>query len=119
MSRREGSVPAITLVRVLLLFEASLYAAVTPVLPHYAQTLGASKPAVGLLAAAYSAGVIPGSLLGGWLAARVGVRRTTLVGPDRVRGRRGAPLGSRPISSRSTSCAWSRASPVDLSGPVP
>ncbi|MGI9183598.1 MAG: MFS transporter [Solirubrobacteraceae bacterium] len=78
--RREGSAPAIALVRVLLLFEASLYAAVTPVLPHYAHTLGASKPAVGVLAAAYSAGVIPGSLLGGWLAARVGVRRTTLVG---------------------------------------
>jgi MFS family permease len=78
--RREGSAPAIALVRVLLLFEASLYAAVTPVLPHYAHTLGLSKPAVGVLAAAYSAGVIPGSLLGGWLAARVGVRRTTLVG---------------------------------------
>ncbi|MGB9183858.1 MAG: MFS transporter, partial [Solirubrobacteraceae bacterium] len=79
-SHHEGSVPAIALVRVLLLFEASLYAAVTPILPHYAQTLGVSKPAVGVLAAAYSAGVIPGSLLGGWLAARIGVRRTTLFG---------------------------------------
>ena len=78
--RRDGASPAIALVRTLLLFEASLYAAVTPILPHYARTLGASKPAVGVLAAAYSAGVIPGSLLGGWLAARVGVRRTTLVG---------------------------------------
>ncbi|MGH2868477.1 MAG: MFS transporter [Solirubrobacteraceae bacterium] len=80
MNRRAGPAPAISLVRVLLLFEASLYAAVTPVLPHYAHALGASKPAVGVLAAAYSAGVIPGSLLGGWLAARVGVRRTTLIG---------------------------------------
>ena len=68
------------LVRILLLFESTLYAAVTPVLPHYARELGASKPAIGVLAAAYAAGLIPGGLLGGWLAARVGVRRTTLTG---------------------------------------
>ena len=70
----------VVLVRVLLLFESSLYSAVTPVLPHYAHTLGASKPAVGVLAASYSAGLIPGSLLGGWIAARAGVRRTTILG---------------------------------------
>lgn len=68
------------LIRALLLFEASLYSAVTPVLPHYAQSLHASKPAVGLLAAAYPAGMIPGALIGGWIATRAGVRRTTLVG---------------------------------------
>jgi MFS family permease len=72
--------PIVTLVRVLLLFEASLYSAVTPVLPHYAHVLGASKPAVGVLTAAYPAGLIPGSFLGGWLAVRLGVRRTTLFG---------------------------------------
>jgi MFS family permease len=70
----------VVLIRVLLMFESALYSAVTPVLPHYAHSLHASKPAVGLLAAAYSAGLIPGSLLGGWLAARAGVRRTTLAG---------------------------------------
>lgn len=70
----------ISVVRILLLFESSLYSAVTPVLPHYARVLGAGKPAVGVLAAAYSAGLIPGSLLGGWLANRAGVRRTTLTG---------------------------------------
>ena len=64
----------------LLAFESSLYSAVTPVLPHYAHTLHASKPALGLLSAAYPAGLIPGSLLGGWIASRVGVRRTTLAG---------------------------------------
>lgn len=68
------------LVRVLLLFESSLYAAVTPVLPHYARVLHASKPAVGLLAAAYTLGLLPGSVLGGWVATRFGVRRTTLAG---------------------------------------
>jgi MFS family permease len=78
--RRAPERGLVVLVRVLLLFESSLYSAVTPVLPHYAQSLGVSKPAVGLLAAAYSAGLIPGSVLGGWIAARAGVRRTTLVG---------------------------------------
>jgi MFS family permease len=68
------------LIRVLLLFESSLYSAVTPVLPHYAHTLHASKPAVGLLAASYTLGLLPGGVLGGWLAARLGVRRTTLAG---------------------------------------
>jgi MFS family permease len=70
----------IVLIRALLLFEASLYSAVTPVLPHYAHVFGASKPAVGVLAASYPAGMIPGALVGGWIATRAGVRRTTLVG---------------------------------------
>jgi MFS family permease len=70
----------VVLIRTLLLFEASLYSAVTPVLPHYAHVFGASKPAIGLLAAAYPAGMLPGALVGGWIATRAGVRRTTLVG---------------------------------------
>ena len=78
--RRDGTVPALRMLRLLLAFESSLYAAVTPVLPHYAHSLHASKPAIGLLAAAYAAGIIPGSLVGGWAAARGGVRRTTIGG---------------------------------------
>jgi DHA1 family multidrug resistance protein-like MFS transporter len=70
----------VVLIRILLMFEAALYSAVTPVLPHYAHMFGASKPAVGLLAAAYPAGMLPGSLIGGWIATVAGVRRTTLVG---------------------------------------
>jgi MFS family permease len=68
------------LVPILLLFESALYSAVTPVLPHYARVLHASKPAIGVLAASYAAGLIPGGLLGGWLATRSGVCRTTLAG---------------------------------------
>ena len=68
------------MVRVLLLFESAMYSAVTPVLPHYARVLHAAKPAIGLLAAGYPAGLIPGSLLGGWLASRIGVRRTAVAG---------------------------------------
>jgi MFS family permease len=57
-----------------------LYSVVTPVLPHYQHEFAASKPAIGLLAAAYPAGMLPGSLLGGWMATRAGVRRTTVMG---------------------------------------
>ena len=68
------------LIRVLLGFESVLYSVLTPVLPHYAHAFGASKPAIGVLAASYPAGMIPGALLGGWIATRTGVRRTTVVG---------------------------------------
>jgi ACDE family multidrug resistance protein len=68
------------LLRVLLGFEAVLYSTVTPLLPHYAHQFGASKTAIGVLTAAYPAGMLPGSLLGGWIATRAGVRRTTVVG---------------------------------------
>ncbi len=70
----------IALVGTLLAFESSLYSVLTPILPHYALTLGASKPAIGVLTGAYTAGLIPGSVLGGWMAARAGVRRTTFAG---------------------------------------
>jgi predicted MFS family arabinose efflux permease len=70
----------VSLIRVVLLFESALYSAVTPILPHYADTLHASKTAIGVLAAAYPAGLIPGAFLGFWVATRAGVRRTTMIG---------------------------------------
>jgi MFS family permease len=70
----------IVLISVLLGFESVLYSVITPVLPHYAHVFGASKPAIGVLAAAYPAGMLPGALLGGWTATRAGVRRTTALG---------------------------------------
>jgi len=70
----------VVLIRVLLGFESVLYSVLTPILPHYAHVFGASKPAIGVLAASYPAGMLPGSLLGGWIATRAGVRRTTVVG---------------------------------------
>jgi len=76
----------VTLIRVLLGFESVLYSVLTPVLPHYAHAFGASKPAIGVLSAAYPAGMLPGSLLGGWIATRAGVRRATVVGLLLFRG---------------------------------
>ncbi len=68
------------LIRILLGFESVIYSVVTPLLPHYSHAFMASKPAIGLLASAYPAGMLPGSLLGGWIATRAGVRRTTVLG---------------------------------------
>jgi DHA1 family solute carrier family 18 vesicular amine transporter 1/2 len=70
----------IVLIRVLLGFESVLYSVVTPVLPRYAHEFAASKTAIGVLAASYPAGMLPGALLGGWIATRGGVRRTTVFG---------------------------------------
>jgi MFS family permease len=79
-SRQDPARGTVVLVRVLLLFESAMYSAITPVLPHYAHVLHASKPAVGALAGAYPAGIIPGSLIGAWIATRAGVRRTCVIG---------------------------------------
>ncbi len=78
--RQDPARGTVVLIRVLLLFESAMYSAITPVLPHYAHVLGASKPAVGILTASYPAGIIPGSLIGAWVATRTGVRRTSLIG---------------------------------------
>jgi MFS family permease len=79
-SQQNPERPLVSLIAVVLLFEGALYSAVSPVLPHYAHTLHASKAAIGVLAAAYPAGLIPGALLGFWVATRAGVRRTTAIG---------------------------------------
>src|ERR1041385_7722859 len=60
--------------------DTAFYAAITPLLPHYVDTLGISKSAAGVLSATYPAGPFIGSLPGGYLAARAGVRPTTLIG---------------------------------------
>jgi MFS family permease len=56
------------------------YTAITPLLPRYADDLGLSKGAAGVLAAAYAAGTLIASLPAGFVAARVGPRRALLWG---------------------------------------
>jgi MFS family permease len=77
---REAHVAVIGLVRKLLMIECAMYSVVTPMLPHFAHVLPASKPQLGVLAGAYAAGLLPGALLGGVLSVRVGVRRATFAG---------------------------------------
>ena len=68
------------LVAAVVLVDTAFYAAITPLLPHYTDELGLSKSAAGVLTASYAAGTLVGSLPGGWLAARWGVKPTLLLG---------------------------------------
>src|SRR5271169_1381125 len=79
-----GSVAAVRrlllLVAVLVAVDTMLYAALTPLLPHFAHEFGLSKARAGTLVAAYAAGALIGALPGGLAAVRIGPRRAVLVG---------------------------------------
>jgi MFS family permease len=68
------------LVAVLVFVDTMLYAALTPLLPHFAHELGLSKLRAGILVAAYPAGALVGGLPGGAAAAKLGPRRAVIVG---------------------------------------
>jgi predicted MFS family arabinose efflux permease len=64
----------------IVLVDTMFYAAITPLLPRLADELDLGKNGAGVLAGAYAAGTLIGSLPAGWLAARVGVKATVLSG---------------------------------------
>lgn len=68
------------LVSALVWVDTMLYAALAPLLPHFAETLHLSKTGAGALVAAYAAGALVGGLPGGAAAARLGARRAVFVG---------------------------------------
>jgi MFS family permease len=70
----------LVLVAALVAVETMLFAALTPLLPHFAEEFGFSKSRVGVLVAAYAAGALVGGLPGGVAAARMGGRKAVLVG---------------------------------------
>jgi MFS family permease len=63
-----------------IFFDTLFFASLTPLLPHYAHTLGLGKTGAGVLAAAYPAGAFVGAIPSGMVAARAGVKPTVLVG---------------------------------------
>src|SRR5205085_4435817 len=54
------------------------FAALTPLLPHYAHRFDLTKTGAGLLAASYPIGVLAGGIPSGLAATRVGVKGTAI-----------------------------------------
>ncbi|HEU0316893.1 MAG TPA: MFS transporter, partial [Solirubrobacteraceae bacterium] len=68
------------MVGTIVLVDTMFYAAITPLLPDYADRFDLSKTSAGLLTASYAAGTLLGSIPAGMLAARAGVKPTLLLG---------------------------------------
>lgn len=67
-------------------FDTLFFAALTPLLPHYAATLHLGKAGAGVLSAAYPAGAFVGAIPSGVVAARLGVKPTVIGGLTFVAG---------------------------------
>jgi MFS family permease len=64
----------------MIFFDVAFFAAIAPLLPDYVADLGLSKAQAGILSASYAAGTLLASLPAGYVASRVGPRRTTIAG---------------------------------------
>lgn len=65
---------------VLVFFDVAFYAAIAPLLPDYVSEFDLSKAEAGILSASYAAGTLLASLPAGWVAMRLGPRRTVVIG---------------------------------------
>jgi MFS family permease len=70
----------LVLASAMIFFDVAFFAAIAPLLPSYVDDLGLSKAQAGLLSASYAAGTLLGSLPAGYVASRVGPRRTVIGG---------------------------------------
>jgi MFS family permease len=68
------------LVGAIVLVDTIFFSALTPLLPHYSDSLGLGKTGAGVLAGAYPAGCLLGAIPSGIVAARFGVKPTVLAG---------------------------------------
>src|SRR6059036_1559938 len=68
------------LVGALVFVDTMFFAALTPLLPQYADRFDLSKAGAGVLAGAYPAGVLLGAIPSGLISVRIGVKRTVLAG---------------------------------------
>lgn len=65
---------------VIVFFDVAFYAAIAPLLPDYVDEFALSKAGAGILAASYAAGTLVASLPAGFVAGKVGPRRTVIAG---------------------------------------
>ena len=68
----------------IVFFDTLFFAALTPLLPRYAETLDLGKTGAGVLAAAYPAGAFVGAIPSGIVATRAGVKPTVVIGLSAV-----------------------------------
>jgi MFS family permease len=68
------------LVGAIVFVDTMFFAALTPLLPHYVGELDLGKAGAGVLQAMYPAGALVAGIPSGMAAARLGVRRTVLIG---------------------------------------
>lgn len=64
----------------MIFFDVAFFAAIAPLLPEYVDELGLTKAEAGVLSAAYAAGTLLASLPAGFVASRMGPRRTVIAG---------------------------------------
>jgi MFS family permease len=64
----------------MIFFDVAFFAAIAPLLPEYVDDLGLTKAEAGILSASYAAGTLLASLPGGYVASRIGPRRTVIIG---------------------------------------
>jgi MFS family permease len=64
----------------MIFFDVAFFAAIAPLLPEYVDELGLTKAQAGVLSAAYAAGTLLASLPAGFVASRIGPRRTVIYG---------------------------------------
>ncbi|MGN6557696.1 MAG: MFS transporter [Solirubrobacterales bacterium] len=64
----------------MIFFDVAFFAAIAPLLPGYVDKLGLTKAEAGLLSASYATGTLLGALPAGFVASRVGPRRTVIFG---------------------------------------
>jgi MFS family permease len=64
----------------MIFFDVAFFAAIAPLLPDYVEHLGLTKAEAGVLSASYAAGTLLASLPAGFVASRVGPRRSVICG---------------------------------------
>jgi len=64
----------------MIFIDVAFFAAIAPLLPEYVDHLGLTKAEAGILSAAYAAGTLLGSLPAGFVASRMGPRKTVISG---------------------------------------
>jgi len=64
----------------MVFLEVAFFSAIAPLLPDYVDKLDLGKTAAGILSSAYAAGTLVGALPAGYIASRIGPRRSVIAG---------------------------------------